>query len=43
MQEEIEMLLEKVKRFDYKFQAECVKEQNFEKLGMYMMELLMLG
>ena len=37
------MLLEKVKRFDYKFRAECVKEQNFEQLGMYRMELLMLG
>jgi len=36
-----EMLLEKVKRFDYKFQEECVKTQNFEKLEMYVMELLM--
>jgi len=36
-----EILLEKVKRFDYKFQAQCVKEQNFEKLEMYVMELLM--
>lgn len=38
-----EILLEKVRRFDYKFQAECVKEQNFEKLEMYVMELLMQG
>lgn len=38
-----EMLLEKVKRFDYKFQAQCVEEQNFEKLEMYVMELLMQG
>jgi len=36
-----EMLLEKVKRFDYAYQAECVKAQNFEKLEMYVMELLM--
>ena len=36
-----EMLLEKVKRFDYKFQQECVKTQNFERLEMYVMELLM--
>ena len=38
-----EMLLEKVKKFDYAFQAACVKEQNFEKLEMYVMELLMTG
>jgi len=38
-----EMLLEKVKKFDYEFQAACVKEQNFEKLEMYVMELLMKG
>ena len=30
-----------VKRFDYEFQAACVKEQNFEKLEMYVMDLLM--
>lgn len=36
-----ELLLEKVKRFDYKFQQECVKTQNFEKLEMYVVELLM--
>jgi xylose isomerase len=36
-----ELLLEKVKRFDYRFQAECVKEQNFEKLEMYVLELLL--
>jgi len=38
-----EMLLEKVKRFDYAFQAQCVKEMNLEKLEMYVMELLMTG
>ena len=36
-----EKLLAKVKRFDYEFQAACVKEQNFEKLEMYVMDLLM--
>ncbi|MDR1620261.1 MAG: TIM barrel protein [Clostridiales bacterium] len=36
-----ELLLEKVKRFDYQFQAKCVEEQNFEKLEMYVLELLM--
>ncbi|MEG0784904.1 MAG: TIM barrel protein [Christensenella sp.] len=38
-----ELLLEKVKKFDYKFQAECVKTQNFEKLEMYVIELLLHG
>ena len=36
-----ELLLEKAKRFDYKLQAECVKTHNFERLEMYVMELLM--
>ena len=36
-----ELLLEKVKKFDYQFQAECVAEQNFEKLEMYVLELLL--
>ena len=35
------MLVEKVKKFDYEFQAECVRTQNFEKLEMYVLELLM--
>lgn len=34
-------LLEKVKRFDYEFQKKCVAEQNFEKLEMYVLDLLM--
>ena len=38
-----ELLLEKVRKFDYKFQEECVREQNFEKLEMYVMELLLNG
>ncbi len=37
------LLLEKVKKFDYALQAECVREQNFEKLEMYVMQLLMGG
>ncbi len=36
-----ELLLDKAKRFDYEFQKKCVAEQNFEKLEMYVMELLM--
>jgi xylose isomerase len=36
-----ELLLEKVKQFDYRFQEKCAEEQNFEKLEMYVLELLM--
>lgn len=36
-----DLLLEKVKRFDYAYQARCVKERNLEKLEMYVMELLL--
>jgi xylose isomerase len=36
-----EKLLEKVKKFDYKFQETCVKERNLEKLEMYVIELLL--
>jgi xylose isomerase len=36
-----ERLLEKVKRFDYKFQEACVKEHNLEKLEMYVIDLLL--
>ena len=35
------MLEEKVDRFDRKFQAQCIAERNYEKLEMYVMELLM--
>ena len=34
-------LEEKVKRFDYDFQKKCVEERDYEKLEMYVMELLM--
>ena len=36
-----ERLLEKVKKFDYKFQEECVKTRNLEKLEMYVIDLLL--
>jgi xylose isomerase len=36
-----ELLLEKVKQFDYEFQKKCVEEQNLEKLEMYVLELLL--
>jgi xylose isomerase len=36
-----ELLLEKVKRFDYAFQDACVKERNLEKLELYVIELLL--
>jgi xylose isomerase len=36
-----ERLLEKVKKFDYKFQEACVKERNLEKLEMYVIDLLL--
>lgn len=32
---------EKVNRFDYDFQKKCVEERDYEKLEMYVMELLM--
>ena len=35
------MLEEKVARFDREFQARCIAERNYEKLEMYVMELLM--
>jgi xylose isomerase len=37
------MLEEKVKKFDYDFQKECIEERNYEKLEMYVMELLLKG
>lgn len=35
------MLEEKVDKFDRAFQAQCIAERNYEKLEMYVMELLM--
>ena len=34
-------LEEKVDKFDRAFQAQCIAERNYEKLEMYVMELLM--
>ena len=34
-------LKNKVERFDKEFQAKCIAERNYEKLEMYVMELLM--
>ena len=34
-------LEEKVSRFDYSFQRRCVQERDYERLEMYVMELLM--
>ena len=36
-----ELMPENVKKFDCEFQAECVHTQNFEKLEMYALELIM--
>jgi xylose isomerase len=41
--EVVKMLEEKVKKFNYDFQKECVKERNYEKLEMYVMELILKG
>ena len=37
----LEKLEEKVDKFDRAFQAQCIAERNYEKLEMYVMELLM--
>ena len=36
-----EKLVKKVEKFDYDFQRKCVSEQNFEKLEMYVIDLLL--
>jgi len=41
--EVVKMLEEKVKKFDYDFQKKCIEERNYEKLEMYVMELLLKG
>lgn len=41
--EVVKMLEEKVDRFDYRFQKKCVEDRNYEKLEMYVMELLLGG
>ena len=37
----IEMLEKKVAEFDYDFQSKCIQERNYQKLEMYVMELLL--
>ena len=37
----VELLEEKVTKFDYEFQKKCIDERNYEKLEMYVMELLL--
>jgi len=37
------MLEEKVSKFDYAFQKECMESRNYEALEMYILELLMKG
>jgi xylose isomerase len=39
----VELLEEKVTKFDYEFQKKCIDERNYEKLEMYVMELLLNG
>jgi len=39
----VEMLEEKVDKFDYDFQKKCINERNYEKLEMYVMDLLLRG
>jgi xylose isomerase len=39
----VELLEEKVTKFDYEFQKKCIDERNYEKLEMYVMELLLKG
>ena len=39
----VELMEEKVGRFDYDFQKKCIDERNYEKLEMYVIELLLKG
>jgi len=39
----VEMLEKKVEKFDSAFRDKCIAERNYEKLEMYVMELLMQG
>jgi len=39
----VEMLEKKVEKFDNAFRDKCVAERNYEKLEMYVLELLMQG
>jgi xylose isomerase len=37
------LLEEKARRFDYEFREQCVRDRNYERLEMYVMETLMKG
>lgn len=37
----VKLLEEKVAKFDYSFQKKCIEDRNYEKLEMYVMELLL--
>ncbi len=39
----VEMLEQKVKKFDYDYQRQCIEARDYEALEMYIMELLMKG
>ena len=39
----VETMERKVEKFDRAFQAQCIAERNYEKLEMYVMDLLMNG
>jgi len=39
----VKLLEEKVAKFDYAYQKQCVEARDFEALEMYVMELLMKG
>ena len=41
--EVVKLLEEKVAKFDYSFQKKCIEERNYEKLEMYVVELLLKG
>ncbi len=41
--EVVRLLEDKVKKFDYDFQKECIKNRNYEKLEMYVLKLLLEG
>lgn len=39
----VKLLEKKVQKFDYEFQKRCLEERNYEKLEMYVIELLLEG
>ena len=39
----VKLLEEKVKKYDYEFQKKCIEDRNYEKLEIYVIELLLKG